>query len=623
MGERDRPAQGSLLAERYRLGPLQGTSDVCRVFAARDELLERDVAVKTLDGAPGTVALARALRAARRAARIRDPRLIQVLDVVQGDPSFLVLERHRVTGLQVPPNVGERLAVADALLAGLATLHAGRALHRDVRLANVLRSADGRVLLTTTGISAATRDPGLFPPQPDEPEPPALPARRSPEQHAGAVATARSDVFCAGLLLGDLLGDDAGPEVAAVLRRATAADPAARHADAGQLRDALREAAVHRTASRPVEPPAPPPPTPRVQPAPTARAPARARPRAGVVATLLLVAVLGLGLWVRQALTAPLQPAASTPSTPSPAPTPEAVPTVVDVPPVASLSDLLERPDLTPGTDAEAALLAQVRDLEALQAPERGVAAAELLGRTVTGAADGQLSRGFARGLFDVLAAEVTLDGVVVLAERDPASIGPFLDRLRALPDLDGAERAAAAAALFGDVSASTTTGVLPPQLRAVVMAALLPELSLDGVITLADRDPALAGAGPFADRLRALRDLELEQRGREAADLIGQADTGDLAPSFRATVTAVLLFEVTLDGVVALAERNPATMGPDATVFAERLRVLRDLDGEQRGAAATQLLADVDAGAPGTDLSPTFRAVAAQVLRPLMDGTM
>ncbi len=583
----ERLSQGSMLAERYRLGPLRSTSDVCQVFDAWDELLEREVAVKTLDGLPDDLALARAMRAVRAAARIVHPHVVEILDVVRGDPSFLVLERHEVEGPPAPQSREERFALADHVLAGLAALHAGQAVHRDVRADNVLCTRDGRVLLTTTGITAAIQDS---------------------EQEGDLPADVRSDVLAAGVLLRELLGDSAGPEVQAILDRATAQDPSARPSNAGELRDALRQ-----HAPRPPTPPAsrmlqvelPPP--------------VSARPRRRSVVAVLLVgiAAAGLGFAVRQELRPAVSSAGGQPS----ATDTEEPSTPLATPQVAPLGDLLERPGLTPSTEAESALLQQVRDLERLEDPERAVVAAELLGRTVTGAAEGGLSRDFARDLFDVLATEVTLPGVIALGERDPALVGPFVDRLRALPDLAGEERAREAADLFGDASTGATISALPPDFRAAATAALLSEVTLDGVIALAELDNAVPA--PFVDRLRALRGLEGEERGREAAELFGQTSRDEaLAPGFRAVAAAALLPEVTLDGVVALAERDPAVTGPDGGAFVDRLQALRVLEGEERARAAAALLADVDAGAPGVNLSPPFRAVAAQILRPMTDGS-
>jgi serine/threonine protein kinase len=60
------PVTGVLVAGRYRLAEIVGRGATARVWRARDELLDRDVAVKQVDHAHGRVE-------ARLAARVRHP----------------------------------------------------------------------------------------------------------------------------------------------------------------------------------------------------------------------------------------------------------------------------------------------------------------------------------------------------------------------------------------------------------------------------------------------------------------------------------------------------------------------------------------------------------------------
>src|SRR5690242_4053647 len=74
-----------VVAGRYRLGPRLGRGGMGTVWAATDELLHRDVAVKELHLAEGEPSLERALREARGLARIRHPNVVVVYDVVEQD----------------------------------------------------------------------------------------------------------------------------------------------------------------------------------------------------------------------------------------------------------------------------------------------------------------------------------------------------------------------------------------------------------------------------------------------------------------------------------------------------------------------------------------------------------
>ena len=88
-----RSRHGVLLAGRYRLAEVVGRGATARVWRARDELRDRDVAVKQVDHAHGRVE-------ARLAARVRHPHVTVVHDVVVHDGSdWLVMDYHQGASL--------------------------------------------------------------------------------------------------------------------------------------------------------------------------------------------------------------------------------------------------------------------------------------------------------------------------------------------------------------------------------------------------------------------------------------------------------------------------------------------------------------------------------------------
>jgi predicted Ser/Thr protein kinase len=228
-------AEGTRLKDRYRLERLLGRGGMASVWRARDEVLERDVAVKVLSDtiASDEEFVVRFRREARIAAGLSHPNLIGVYDYAEGEERpYLVMEY--VAG----PNLAERLQrgesidcerLARELLSALAHIHAAGILHRDVKAQNVLLGEDGRAKLIDFGIAlpedatSLTRTGNI------------LGTARfiSPEVMAGGFASERSDLYSCGVVLDDCLaGDPASARLRPLVDRLTASDPAKRPASA-------------------------------------------------------------------------------------------------------------------------------------------------------------------------------------------------------------------------------------------------------------------------------------------------------------------------------------------------------------------------------------------------------
>lgn len=136
-----------------------------QVWAARDELLHRDVAVKEMHPPPGMrptdvdAQCERTMREARATARLEHPNVVRIMDVVvdRGLPCIvmeLVPSRslHEVIRRE-GPMAPERVArIGLDVLAALRAAHRQRLLHRDVKPANVLLAEDGRTVLVDFGL---------------------------------------------------------------------------------------------------------------------------------------------------------------------------------------------------------------------------------------------------------------------------------------------------------------------------------------------------------------------------------------------------------------------------------------------------------------------------------------
>ena len=181
-----------------------------RVWAAHDEVLERDVAVKEVLLPPAVSAaerealVARTLREGRAAARVRHPRVVAVYDVVEDDERpWLVLQllepRTLADVLAAEGTVDPARAALIGLqvLDGLTAVHAAGVLHRDVKPANVLFGPDGGAVLADFGVAAleddaAVTSTGLVL---------GSPAYLAPERARGDAPTPAADLWSLGATL--------------------------------------------------------------------------------------------------------------------------------------------------------------------------------------------------------------------------------------------------------------------------------------------------------------------------------------------------------------------------------------------------------------------------------------
>src|ERR1044072_9452460 len=88
--------QPDLIGGRYRVTRAIGQGGMGTVWLARDEVLQRDVAVKQVGLLPGqsATASARALREARSSAALSHRNVVTVFDVVEEDYAIWLVMEH-------------------------------------------------------------------------------------------------------------------------------------------------------------------------------------------------------------------------------------------------------------------------------------------------------------------------------------------------------------------------------------------------------------------------------------------------------------------------------------------------------------------------------------------------
>ena len=260
----------------YRIERKLGEGGMGVVYAARDEKLERTVALKTMSSlAHDENARKRFWREARAAAAVNHPNICQIYEIGEDDSVlFIAMELLEGTPLSerlkgAPLGVAETVSTGLGILNALSALHARGVIHRDLKPSNVFLTAHGVKLLDfglarptvheqVTGALDLTRAGAVM----------GTPRYMSPEQALGEALDGRTDLFAAGAILFEMLAGrpaftgntvvailhatvyeqppalSGSPAVAAVdrvIRRALAKKASERPATADAMADELRD----------------------------------------------------------------------------------------------------------------------------------------------------------------------------------------------------------------------------------------------------------------------------------------------------------------------------------------------------------------------------------------------
>ena len=261
--------------EKYEVLDEIGHGGMATVYRARDSSLDRFVALKVLHPHLQRTSEARArfTREAKSVARLRHPHILEIYDYSgeASDETYIAAEL--LTGptlkdfvldhKEVPPEIA--VCIALQLAEALGAAHAKGIIHRDVKPENVLIHEDRCVKLTDFGIAhmvdthAFTVTGQIL----------GSPGHMAPEQVEGGTCDARSDVFSLGtvlyfcatgrlpfigrnphhllkLLLGGEYPDplrlrpSIGEDLAGIINKTLAREPADRYQSAGEMAQDLR-----------------------------------------------------------------------------------------------------------------------------------------------------------------------------------------------------------------------------------------------------------------------------------------------------------------------------------------------------------------------------------------------
>ena len=207
----------------YEIIGLVGAGGMGEVYRARDERLQRPVAVKVL---PESFAVdpdrvARLKREAQAAGAINHPNILTVFDVGDYDGSpYLVTElldgqtlRERLAQSRL--SVSKAVEYAGHIALGLAAAHERGFVHRDLKPQNIFLTIDDRIKILDFGLAKTVIPEGEPGGTTDTIAPSAsrteagevvgTASYMSPEQVRGGRLDARSDIFSLGTILSEML----------------------------------------------------------------------------------------------------------------------------------------------------------------------------------------------------------------------------------------------------------------------------------------------------------------------------------------------------------------------------------------------------------------------------------
>lgn len=280
-----KPQQAQDVSQRsfgkYRIRSQLGSGAFGTVYLARDETLQREVALKipSRRAMQNSAFRERFLREARASAALDHPNICPIYEVgdVSGTPFFAMAYCRGGTLRQImerKARFSEKQAVALVRKLALALAHAHQAgiIHRDLKPENILINEQGQPVISDFGLAKRIQvaDPTLT----KTGKIVGTPAYMSPEQARGEKHTPASDIFSLGVIFYELLcgrrpyeGDlnmvllkiaspddpplhpyasrsDLSAETAEICMRCLSKDPTQRFGSMRELADALRAQAA-------------------------------------------------------------------------------------------------------------------------------------------------------------------------------------------------------------------------------------------------------------------------------------------------------------------------------------------------------------------------------------------
>jgi serine/threonine-protein kinase len=255
-----RVSTSRIALERYRFGAVIGSGGMGDVYAAEDQYLGRDVAIKCMQvGDPDEHQLARFTREARIQAKLQHPAIAPVHELgrdARGFP-FIVMKKLAGTTLHAILDRDDEQYTRQRLLRAFVEVclameyaHVHKIIHRDLKPSNIMLGDFGEVYVLDWGIAKVLGETdeifndlvsGSGPDATGAGDVVGTRAYMSPEQaKAPSDVDARADVFSLGRILAEIIEGDAPPELAALCARAMDVERDRRAQSARELADVVQ-----------------------------------------------------------------------------------------------------------------------------------------------------------------------------------------------------------------------------------------------------------------------------------------------------------------------------------------------------------------------------------------------